>query len=116
MAYSLSGQYTDVLPFGSDWEWYGRFDWAHQGSRYMDYSNVTKTASYDNLNLRLGFANEDLTIEVFARNALDNDEFNQATLGIDLFTFTGFGGPDKNGVRLSVPVPRVWGIRAMYRF
>jgi iron complex outermembrane receptor protein len=114
LAYSLGGQYTHEL--STNWEWYGRFDWAHQGSRYQDYSNVTKTAAYDNLNLRLGFTNENLMIEAFVLNALDNDEFNQATLGIDLFTFTGFGGPDKNASRLSAPRPTEYGVRATYRF
>ena len=82
----------------------------------MDYSNVTETSAYDNLNLRLGFTNENFMIEAFVLNATDNDEFNQATLGIDLFTFTGFGGPDKNATRLSTPRPREYGVRATYRF
>ena len=116
LAYSLGGQYTRDLSLGTNWEWYGRFDWAHQGSRFMDYSNVTETSAYDNLNLRLGFTNENFMIEAFVLNATDNDEFNQATLGIDLFTFTGFGGPDKNATRLSTPRPREYGVRATYRF
>jgi len=117
--WSVSGEYTDLLrmPSGEairDYEWYGRFDWAHQGSRFADFSNVAKTSAYDNLNLRLGIRTAAITVETFVLNAMNHDEFIQAGLGVDLFTF--ISGPNKNEVRLSAPIPRTWGLRVSYNF
>ncbi len=112
ITWALSGQYEDNLT--GDWDWYGRVDWAHQGSRYTDFSNVTKTAPYDNVNVRIGVRNEGISVEAFVQNALDHDEFLQGTLGTDLFTF--ISGPNKNEIRVSAPLPRTYGLRASYSF
>ena len=118
--YTVSGQYTDQLNLkafeGGNWEWYGRFDWAHQGERQVDYSNVAQTAAYDNLNLRAGIRNENLSIEAFMLNATDHGEFIAGFRGINVFSFTGFGGPDQNMLRVAAPIPRSWGVRATYQF
>ncbi len=120
ITYTVSGQYTDQVNLnvlgGGNWDWYGRFDWAHQGKRQVDYSNIAQTAAYDNLNLRLGLRNEELTIEAFLLNATDSDEFIAAGRGINLFSFTGFGGPNQNMIRVAAPIPRRWGVRTMYNF
>jgi len=118
ITYSISGQYTNnikIMSMSDGWEWYGRFDWAHQGSRMVDYSNVAETAAYDNLNLRLGIVKEDITIEAYVLNATDHDEFIGAGLGVDLFTF-GAGPSQMNEFRIGAPIPRAWGVRATYRF
>ncbi len=112
ITWTFSGQYEDNLT--GDWNWYGRLDWAHQGSRYTDFSNVTRTAPYDQVNLRLGVRNEAITVEAFVQNALDHDEFLAGVVGIDLFTF--IPGPIKNELRVSAPIPRNYGIRATYNF
>jgi iron complex outermembrane receptor protein len=120
LTYSISGQYTDQLNLkafeSGNWEWFGRFDWAHQGSRYVDYSNVAETAAYDNLNLRFGVRSDNLNIEAFLLNATDEDEFIAGFRGINVFSFTGFGGPNQNMIRVAAPMPRSWGIRATYNF
>ena len=112
ITWTLSGQYEDNLT--GDWNWYGRLDWAHQGSRYTDFSNVTWTAPYDQVNLRLGVRTATISVEAFVQNALDHDEFLAGVVGIDLFTF--IPGPIKNELRVSAPIPRNFGIRASYNF
>ena len=112
VTWNLSGQYEDNLT--GDWGWYGRVDWAHQGSRYTDFSNIAKTAPYNNVNIRIGARTPSLSVEVFVQNALDHDEFLQGALGVDLFTF--ISGPNKNEVRVSAPIPRTYGIRLAYNF
>ena len=89
-------------------------DWAHQGSRYTDFSNIAKTAPYNNVNIRIGARTPTLSVEAFVQNALDHDEFIQGALGVDLFTF--IRGPNKNEVRVSAPIPRTYGIRLAYNF
>ncbi len=120
LTWTLSGQYTDQLNLkafeGGNWEWFGRFDLAHQGERHVSYANVAQTAAYENLNLRAGVRNENLTIEAFVLNATQHNEFIAGFRGINLFTFTGLGGPDQNMLRVAAPIPRSWGIRATYQF
>ena len=112
VTWNVSGQYEDNLM--GDWDWYGRVDWAHQGSRYTDFSNIARTSPYDNVNIRIGIRSPGLSVEAFVQNALDHDEFIQGGLGVDLFTF--IRGPNKNEVRVSAPIPRTFGIRLAYNF
>lgn len=118
IAYSLYAMYQGQVGLGGfgTWDWFGRVDWAHQGSRFVDYSNVAKTAAYDDVSLRFGIRNENLTVEAYVLNALDHDEFIAGFLGIDVFSFTGFGGPDRNEIRVGAPIPQRFGMRATYRF
>jgi len=113
VSWSLSAQYSDTMT--SEWDWYSRIDWAHQGSKWADQANIAKSAAYDVVNLRAGLRQENFYIEAFVENALDHDEFIQARQGIDLKTFGPFA-PDNNEIRLSLPLPRTWGIRASYNF
>jgi len=112
VTWALSGQYEDNL--AGDWDWYGRVDWAHQGRRYTDFSNVAWTAPYNNVNARIGVRSPGISVEAFVENALDHDEFIQGALGTDVFTF--ISGPTKNEVRVSAPIPRTYGIRFAYNF
>ena len=118
VAYSLNAQYDGQVGLGGlgNWDWFARADLAYQGSRFVDYSNVAETSAYTNLNLRFGIRNDNLTVEAYMLNALNNDEFLAGFLGIDVFTFTGFGGPDRNEIRVGAPIPRRFGMRASYRF
>ena len=112
VTWTVSGQYDDNLV--GDWDWYGRVDWAHQGSRYTDFSNIAKTSPYNSVNIRIGARNPSFWVEAFVQNALDHDEFLQGSLGVDLFTF--IRGPNKNEVRVSAPIPRTYGLRLGYNF
>ena len=120
VSYTLSAQYDDQLNFaGGDWDWYGRADWAHQGSRYVTSANLAKTSAYNDVTLRLGARNGNLSLEAYVLNALDHDEFIGGFHGIDLWTFFGINGgsPDgRNEIRVGAPLPRRWGVRASYSF
>lgn len=113
ISWSLAASYSDELT--ADWDWFSRADWAHQGSKWADQANIAKSSSYDVVNLRAGIRNDDFSVEIFMLNALNHDEFLQARQGIDLKTFGPFA-PDNNEIRLSLPIPRSWGIRASYNF
>jgi iron complex outermembrane receptor protein len=113
IAWSLSASYTDEL--SADWDWYSRADWAHQGSKWADQANIANSRAYDVLNLRIGLRQDDFSLEAFVLNALNHDEFTQARQGIDLKTFGPFA-PNNNEIRLSLPMPRSWGVRASYNF
>ncbi|NJK45890.1 MAG: hypothetical protein HC933_17940, partial [Pleurocapsa sp. SU_196_0] len=50
--WTASAEYTDELT--SNFDWYSRVDYQHQGSKFTDFSNVAKVGSSDNVNLRVG--------------------------------------------------------------
>lgn len=121
--WTMSGEYTDDLT--STFDWYGRVDYTHVGKKQTDFSNVAQVAAADNVNLRLGIRNETMSLEAFVTNALNNDELSHGLLGVDLFTFlfppVPPGSPpgstlNRNEIRVSLPRPRSYGIRASYNF
>jgi iron complex outermembrane receptor protein len=121
--WTLSGEYTDELT--SDFDWYGRADYQHTGKKFTDFTNIANTSAIDNLNLRFGIRNDSFTLETFVTNVFDNDQLSHGLLGIDVFTFlfppVPAGSPpgsslNKNEIRVSLPRPRVFGVRASYDF
>jgi iron complex outermembrane receptor protein len=111
-AWSLSADYSDNLV--ADYDWFARVDWSHQGRTFTDFTNVNWTAPWDNVNVKLGVRNENLSLEAFVNNLTQNDESPSSIFGIDVFSF--LVPPQKNAVRLAPPTPRSVGVRAIYNF
>ncbi|MDX2222105.1 MAG: TonB-dependent receptor, partial [Rhodospirillaceae bacterium] len=111
--WTLSGEYVDELT--SKYDWYSRVDYTHTGKKQTDFSNVAQVAAADTVNFRIGLRNETMSLEAFVTNAFDNDEILHGLLGIDVFTFLAPPG-NRNEIRISLPRPRSYGIRASYNF
>lgn len=104
---------------GNGLEWFGRFDFMHQGEKYTDFSNVAKVGDKQTANARFGIRSDKWSIEAFGNNIFDNDVLEAGLLGVDALTFFySFArlSPQKNEVRASPPLPRAFGIRASYNF
>mgnify|MGYP003383538068 CR=1 FL=1 len=112
LTWSLSGDYS--APLTGSLDWYGRADYSVQGSKYTDFSNVAKVGSQENANLRFGLRNARGSIEAFVTNLTDDDTVQAAILGIDAFSF--LLPPNKNELRFSPNMPRMYGLRATYNF
>ncbi len=111
--FTVSAEYSDR--FAGDYDWYTRVDASHRSSNFTDYTNVLRIRPSTNVNLRLGVRNEVLSIEAFATNLLRNDVLQSALYGTDVRFFVG---PvlTTNAVRFSLPLKRMFGIRASYNF
>jgi iron complex outermembrane recepter protein len=107
--WSLSAEYQDTL--SGDYDWFTRVDYSHQGKAFTDYSNVAWRGPIDSVNARIGIRTEDLTLEAFVSNLLDDDTPPSAVIGTDLFTFA-----TTNEFRYGLPKRRQWGVRAVYNF
>ncbi|GAB2674938.1 TonB-dependent receptor [Aliiglaciecola sp. 3_MG-2023] len=70
---SLSGTYTNTLELATDWDWYTRVDILYNGKTYTDSYNLTWVDAYQKVNLKVGFTRDDLSIELYADNLLDED-------------------------------------------
>lgn len=117
LTYTLTAEWADK--FGSDLEWFGRFDFMHQGEKFTDFSNVAKVGDKQTANARLGIRADKWSVELFGNNIFNNDVLEAALLGIDATSFFySFGrfAPQKNELRASPPLPRSIGIRATYNF
>jgi iron complex outermembrane receptor protein len=117
LTYTLTAELGDS--FGNGLEWFGRFDFMHQGEKYTDFSNVAKVGDKQTANARFGIRSDKWSIEAFGNNIFDNDVLEAGLLGVDALTFFySFArlSPQKNEVRASPPLPRAFGIRASYNF
>jgi iron complex outermembrane receptor protein len=110
--WTLSGEYNNT--FANGLKWYARADYQHQGSKFTDFSNVAKVGDKMNINARFGVRGEKWTAEIFGTNLTDDDTMNAALLGVDLFTF--LVPPNKNELRFSPSLPRMFGARVTYEF
>lgn len=112
---NFSTTYTDQL--NGEWDWFARADVSYQGDYWADYYEFAKGPAYALTNLRAGIEKDGLRIEVFVRNALDEDTWRQVNNGVDFspnpvnFQFTAF-----QGVQLAPQTPRTFGVRANISF
>lgn len=117
LTYNLTAEWADK--FGADLEWFGRFDFMHQGEKFTDFSNVAKVGDKQTANARLGIRADKWSVELFGKNIFNNDVLEAALLGVDatsfFYSFARFA-PQKNELRASPPLPRSIGIRAAYSF
>lgn len=84
---SLSLDYQTTL--STDWDMYARGDVIYTGKQYASQANITHTGTSTRLNLRLGFASDRLSAEVYCLNCLDDD----TPKGLQaMFDFSGISG------------------------
>jgi iron complex outermembrane receptor protein len=107
---SLSTTYKDHLT--GDWDWYVRGDVNYTGSMWESDIDIVKTDAYARVNAVLGVRKDQYSIELFAKNLLDDSHWDFAERVPNLITpnssFTNEGllvqAPDKReiGARVNV--------------
>ena len=111
---SLSSTYR--WPVRGDWEMFVRGDAVYRGKIFAGDTNLSYLDGYTILDGRVGFEKQDLRVELFVKNLLDEDQWVSANETAD---FTRFGnGFDFShmGVTLVPQDKRTIGIRASYSF
>ncbi len=108
---SVSTTYS--APFVSGWEWFTRWDLTYQGSYWADTVNLARAEGYSLVNGRVGMKRDNLRLELFARNLLDEDtwaaasqrnDFSQPTFNLNGFHGIGVTPQEKRtvGIRMSL--------------
>ncbi len=110
---SASAEYTDHLT--ADYDWFGRIDYSFRGRNYTDFTNLAWVGAAHKINLRVGARNKQFSIEGYVTNLTNNKTLLAGLTGVDVFTFIP-GTVNKNEIRYSLPLPRMFGIRAAYNF
>lgn len=85
----LGVEYSDTLSNG--WEWFARGDADYRSRQYMDEFNLSWTPARTLFNLRAGLSNERYSVQVWAKNLLDEKYVSNA-----IFTI-GTGGARSAG-------------------
>ena len=106
-------EYFDHL--AGEFDWFGRVDAAHRSSNFTDYSNVLRIGASTTVNARIGARTEALSIEAFVTNLTQNKVLQAGLIGTDVRYFVG-PTLTSNEVRFSLPVKRMFGMRASYNF
>ena len=111
--WSFSPEYTNHLV--GDWDWFARTDITYRGSYYINQTNESTVAPLILVNARIGASKENMRIEAYVSNLLQNKEIPEAVGGSccsDVILL------NKNGsaIRIGVPKKRVVGAKFSYTF
>jgi iron complex outermembrane receptor protein len=120
---SISTGYRTELT--GDWDWFVRGDAAYTGKSWDSEANIVKTDDYVRFNARIGVENNDLMLELFAKNLFNDKHWDYA------FRNASFGEPGSlqilqpgttgtyqyaSGLIVQAPDKREIGLRARYKF
>jgi iron complex outermembrane receptor protein len=106
--------YTDSLT--ADWDFFVRGDFMYYGKTWAGSGgNLAWLEGYWLTNLRGGFERDDLRVELFVNNLLEQDTWTAATRYTDFTQFTGFRF-NVHGVMLAPQDLRSWGIQVDWSF
>jgi len=105
---TFSTEYTDHLT--SEWDWYARTDVNYTGSMWDSDINIVKTDAYARVNALLGIRKNVYSVELFAKNLLNDSHWDFAERVPNLITpnisFTNEGllvqAPDKQEIGVRV--------------
>lgn len=115
---SFATTWTDSLT--NNWDYFIRFDGAYTGKRFTDEKNFSWIGSQWLFNLRVGVTDENLRLEAFVTNLFDDDQYLAGNRWTDFSADQGGLFPFEfglaNGIALTAPKKRQFGVRAAYNF
>jgi iron complex outermembrane receptor protein len=113
---AFSTTYKDHLI--DDWDWYAHGQMTFTGSMYSTDIDVGKTASFERVNAAIGVTEGNLTLEVWAKNLLDDKNWDFASRVPELQSLAALfsGYSTYMGVLVQAPDRRDVGLRASYKF
>ena len=100
---------------GSGWGWYGRLDYLYNSKRYAQVYNAADTGDMERLNLRVGVANDNWTIEGWVRNATDDETSPALIRYVQVKDGNFVFGPDR-AIGPTLPEKRAAGVTVGLRF
>lgn len=115
---SFATTWTDSLT--NNWDYFLRFDGTYTGKRFTDEKNFSWIGEQWLFNLRAGVSDENLRLEVFVTNLFDDDQYLAGARWSDFSADQGSLFPFEfglaNGIALTAPKKRQFGVRAAYNF
>jgi iron complex outermembrane receptor protein len=113
---TLASTYKDVI--FDDWHWYVGAQAIFTGSMYESEINAAQTAAYMRVNASFGVTHDNVTVELYAKNLLDDKNWDFASRVPELSNstdlFTGYS--QYMGVLVQAPDRQDFGIKVRYKF
>ncbi|MCB2108310.1 MAG: TonB-dependent receptor, partial [Rhodobacteraceae bacterium] len=115
---SFATTWTDNL--SGNWDYFIRFDGTYTGKRYTDEKNFSWIGAQWLFNLRAGVTDENLRVEAFVTNLFNDDQYLAGNRWTDFSADRGglfpFEFGLQQGIALTPPKKRQFGVRAAYNF
>ena len=112
---AVSGVWTDSLASGN-WDYYVRVDGEYFGEAYNEEANFSTMGDFWRFNVRGGFERDDLRIEGYVRNLLDDDNYLAGARWSDFSGTFLFAFLFSQGVAVTPAEKRTIGLRVVYDF
>ncbi len=94
-------------PISSDWSFFTNVDYTFESSKFIQVHNGTETGDVGILGAQMGLRNDNIRVEIFARNLTDNRTPPIATRWFDFYEgFRTLSTADQVGIDASVLGPR----------
>lgn len=113
---SFMGRWQDTFMPAPDWDYFGQLSGTYFGKAFNEETNFSYFGEYWRLDLRAGLEREDLRLEAFVTNLLDEDSPESAARSADFSTSSFLGFSNNFGIVLTPPERRTFGVRASYDF
>ena len=114
-SWNLATTYTDQM--NSDWDWFARGDLMFMGEAFAGQTNLAILQSYFLVNARVGIERDDLRVELYAKNLLDEETWRG---GAEFTDFTLLPDPffafNQLGIILLPQDERTFGVRVSVDF
>ncbi len=115
---SFAATWVDSLT--NDWDYFIRFDGTYTGKRFTDEKNFSWIGDQWLFNLRVGFTDQNLRVEGFVTNLFNDKQYLAGNRWTDFSADRGGLFPFEfglaNGIALTAPKLRQFGVRAAYDF
>ena len=112
---AVSGVWTDSFGSG-DWDYYLRLDGEYFGEAYNEEANFSHMGDFWRWNVRGGFERDDLRIEGYVKNLLDDDNYLAGARWSDFSGTFLFAFLFSQGVAVTPAEKRTIGLRVVYDF
>ena len=112
---AVSGTWTDSFASGN-WDYYVRVDGEYFGEAYNEEANFSTMGDFWRFNVRGGFERDDLRIEGYVKNLLDDDNYLAGARWSDFSGTFLFAFLYSQGVAVTPAEKRTIGLRVVYDF
>ena len=112
-AWSGTFSATYDYPLNAEWTATLRGDYIYVGRQYAEATNLTWIVPANRINARIGVSNNKYTVELFAKNLLDDKTPSNILRNANPNASAAQGA---NLVIVSPPEPQTFGIRAVVRY
>lgn len=106
---------AERVTLASGLQWFAEAAGTYRSERYMDEANLSTLAAYTLLDLRAGISGDCWSATLFVNNATDDDSIRSAQRFVDVGRPEGGFAPGRAAIAY-LPTPRVYGLRADFKF